>query len=245
MLLSDIAIINEDLAFEEHLWVGVAGDRIAYLSPEEPSPEEAARFGEAYDGTGKLLVPGFYNAHSHAPMTLLRGWAESLSLQSWLNDRVFPFEAHIKPEETYWAMQLACAEMARYGVVSMSDMYNHSHERIRAVAENGMKINCCEGLIAFEEKPYSDYPAAGLNRELAAEFHGAENGRIRIDFNIHAEYTSNALVVEGLARAAQEAGLRIHLHASETRLEHEQCKERHGGLTPVRYFDSLGVFDSP
>lgn len=245
MLFSDIAIINEDLRLEEHLWVGVAGDRITYLSHEAPPAHEAACFGERYKGTGKLLVPGLYNAHSHAPMTLLRGYAESLPLQQWLGDKVFPFEDHVSPAEAYWAMQLACAEMARYGVVSMTDMYYHSHERIRAVIENGMKINSCEGLIAFEEKPYRDYPIYGLNKSLVAEFHHAEAGRIRIDYNIHAEYTSNPLVVEGVAQAAQEAGLRIHLHASETRLEHEQCKERRHGLTPIQYFNSLGVFDSP
>jgi len=245
VLFRDIAIINEDFEFAEHLWVGVAGDRIAYLSPEAPDAQEAASYGDVYDGAGKLLVPGFYNAHSHAPMTLLRGYAESLPLQQWLNDKVFPFEAQISSDEAYWAMQLACGEMVRYGVVGMTDMYYHSRERIRAVAENGMKINSCEGLIAFEEKPYQDYPIHDLNKSLIGEFHNAENGRIKIDYNIHAEYTSNPLVVAGVAQAAKEAGLRIHLHASETKLEHEECKKRHQGLTPVQYFNSLGVFDSP
>ena len=245
MLFEDIAIIDENLEFNGHFWLGVAGERIAYLAPEPPSAAQAAAFGPKYDGRGKLLMPGFYNAHSHAPMTLLRSYAESLPLQKWLYDQVFPFEAQIRPDEAYWAMQLACAEMARYGVVSMTDMYYHSRERLRAVAENGMKMNSCEGLLAFEEKPYASYPVYEMNKALIRDFHNAEGGRLKIDFNIHGEYTSNALVVEGVAQAAADAGARIHLHASETRLEHEQCKERHQGMTPTRYFDSLGVFESP
>jgi len=245
MLFCDIAIIDEHSAFDEHLWVGTQGERIAYLAHEAPGAQEAVSFGEAYDGTGKLLMPGLYNAHSHSPMTLLRGYAEGLPLQQWLSDAVFPFEAEIAPREAYWATQLACAEMARFGVVGMNDMYYHSRERIRAVIENGMKMNSCEGLIAFEEKPYHEYPIYGLNKSLVKEFHNAAGGRIKIDYNIHAEYTSNALVVEGVAQAAREDGLRIHLHASETALEHEQCKERHHGLTPIQYFASLGVFESP
>jgi len=245
MLFENIAIINEDFEYKDGFWVGVVGESITYLANTPPCPEKKEQFGEAYDGAGKLLAPGFYNAHSHAPMTLLRGFAESLPLQNWLNDKVFPFEALITPDETYWATQLACAEMARYGVVSMTDMYYHSPERIRALCENGMKINCCEGLIAFEEKPYSQYPQFSLQKSLIADYHNAEKGRIKIDYNIHAEYTSNQLVVEGVAQAAKDDGLRIHLHASETKLEHEQCKERHQGLTPIQYFEKLGVFENP
>ncbi|MCL1798076.1 MAG: amidohydrolase [Eggerthellaceae bacterium] len=245
MLFSDIAIINENLEFEEHVWVGVEQGHISYLAHEKPNEHEAARFGDAYDGKNKLLMSGFYNAHSHAPMTLLRGYAESLPLQQWLFDKVFPFEDQIRAEESYWAMQLACAEMLRFGVVSMSDMYFNSRESIRAVMENGMKLNICEGFIANENKPYHDYPICDLNKALVAEFHHACGGRIKIDYNIHGEYTSNPLAVEGVAQAAREAGLRIQLHASETKLEHEECKQRHGGMTPIQYFDSLGVFENP
>ena len=70
------------------------------------------RSRERHVGRGKLLVPAFSNAHAHAPMTLLRGYAENLPLQAWLNDMVWPFEAKMTPEDNYWATLLACAEMA-------------------------------------------------------------------------------------------------------------------------------------
>lgn len=245
MLFTDITIIDENFEAVSGCWVGTVDGRIEYLGTEAPDPHDAPRFGEAYDGTDRVLVPGFYNAHAHAPMTLLRGYAENLPLQSWLFDRVFPFEAKINAEDTYWATALACAEMARYGTVSFTDMYYHSADRIRAVVESGMKMNTCEGLLAAEEKPYRDYPIYDLNEKLVSQFHGAADGRILIDYNIHAEYTSNPVTVADIAALVKEKGLRIHLHASETKSEHEECKERHEGMTPVQYFDSLGVLDNP
>lgn len=243
MLFSHIAVINDQFAYEPDRWVGTVGDRIEYVGAEPPA--DAGRFGEAFDGAGRLLIPAFYNAHAHAPMTLLRGYAENLPLQQWLNDSVWPFEAKMTPEDNYWATLLACAEMARYGVVGFSDMYYATRERARAVAESGLKANLCEGLIAFEDKPYRDYPIYQLNEELIPELHGSAAGRIKIDYNIHAEYTSQPQVCADIAELAKEKGLRIHLHASETKLEHEECKQRHGGLTPMRYFESLGVLDVP
>lgn len=245
MLFSDIALIDENFDYRAHQWVGVEDGRIVYVGDKAPAPEAAAAFGEVYDGAGRLLCPAFFNAHAHAPMTMLRGYAENLPLQAWLNDMVWPFEAKMTSEDTYWATVLACAEMARYGVVGFSDMYYATRERARAVAEAGMKVNLCEGLIAFEDKPYAEYPICALNEGLVPELHGSADGRILIDYNIHGEYTSHPQICADIAGIAKDKGLRIHLHASETKLEHEECQQRHGGLTPMRYFESLGVLDVP
>ncbi len=245
MLFANIDIIDENLQYRTAQWVGVKDGRIGYIGDSAPEGNAAERFGETYDGDSKLLMSGFYNAHAHAPMTLLRGYAESLPLQNWLNDKVFPFEAKITDEDAYWATLLACAEMARYGVVSFSDMYYFSDARIKAVIESGLKMNACHGLLAFEDKPYSEYETSAISERLIREYQHAEHGRIVIDYNIHAEYTSVPQVVADIAKIAKEKGARIHLHASETRLEHEECKTRHGGLTPIQYFDSLGVFENP
>ena len=81
MLFADIDILDENLDLQTHRWVGVRDGRIAYLGKRAPGGAEAEAYGEVYDGRGKLLVPAFYNAHAHAPMTLLRGYAEDLPLQ--------------------------------------------------------------------------------------------------------------------------------------------------------------------
>lgn len=245
MLFADIDLLDKDLDYRTRQWVGVRDGRIAYLGDEAPAGEEAAAYGEVYDGRGKLLAPAFYNAHAHAPMTLLRGYAENLPLQAWLNDKVFPFEAKITPEDCYWGTLLACAEMARYGCVSFSDMYYHMEEGARAALDAGLKMNLSDSLLAFNGEGLDELPVDAQNRRLLHDLQGAGDGRIVVDCNIHAEYTSNPRAVADLVAFAREQGLRVQVHVSETRAEHEECRQRHGGLTPVRYFDSLGLFDVP
>ena len=244
MLFADIDLLDENLDFRSHCWVGVRDGRVAYVGDAAPAGEEAARYGEVYDGRGKLLCPAFYNAHAHAPMTLLRGYAENLPLQAWLNDMVFPFEAKITPEDCYWGTLLSCAEMARYGCVSFSDMYYHMEEGARAALDAGIKMNLSDSLLAFNGEGLDDLPVKGNLDRLIRDLQGAGDGRIVVDCNIHAEYTSNPRAVADLAAYAKEHGLRLQVHVSETRLEHEECKQRHG-LTPAAYMEAHGIFDSP
>ena len=243
MLFKNIGILDENFDYRAGQWVAVQDNRIVYVGPE--APENPQTYGESYDGTGRLLMPALYNAHAHAPMTLLRGFAENLPLQRWLNEKCWPFEAKMTPEDNYWATLLACAEMARYGVVSFSDMYYATPERAKAVDEAGMKANLCEGLLAFEPKPYAEYPICQRNEEYVRDFHGSADGRILMDYNIHAEYTSNPQVCADIANIVKEKGLRLHLHASETELEVRECRERHEGQSPIEYFEGLGVLDVP
>lgn len=246
MLFKNIAIIDEDFSYRPDQFVAVKDGRITYIG--DTAPADAATepaYADTFDGTGKLLMPALYNAHAHAPMTLLRGFAENLPLQRWLNEKCWPFEAKMTPEDNYWATLLACAEMARYGVVSFSDMYYATPERARAVTEAGLKANLCEGLIAFEPKPYAEYPICAQNEEYVRTLHGSANGRILIDYNIHAEYTSNEQVCRDIAAIVKEKGLRLHLHLSETEKEVAECRERHDGMSPVQYFDAIGVFEGP
>lgn len=243
MLFKNIDLLDGNLDFQAHQWVGVKDGVIDCIG--DGAPDNAEAYGEVYDGEGKLLLPAFYNAHAHAPMTLLRGYAENLPLQAWLNEKCWPFEGKMTAEDNYWGTLLACAEMARYGVVSFSDMYYHTDERVRAVDEAGMKMNVCESELFFEEKPFAEYAIAAKMDEYVKKYHGALGGRILVDYNIHAEYTSNEVTCRDIAAAVKDAGLRMHLHLSETKSEHEECKGRHNGMTPAAYFASIGVFDVP
>ena len=243
MLFENIGIIDGDFAYKPSCWVGVQGDRIAYLGQEPPKDPE--RFGERYDGANRLLCPAFFDAHAHAPMTLLRGYAENLPLQTWLFNRVFPFEAKITAEDCYWATLLACAEMARYGVVGFSDMYYHMQEGARAALDSGLKMNLSDTLIAGAGENLFDLPLHTQNVRLLQEWQGAGEGRIVVDCNVHAEYTSHPAAVSQVIAFAAEHGLRMQVHMSETKLEVEECRQRHGGLSPVQYFDSLGMFELP
>ena len=241
MLFTHIGVIDEDFAFQSDCFVGVRGDTIAYVGSEEPG----ADFGERYDGTGKVLLPGLVNAHSHAPMTLMRGYAENLALDEWLNTMIFPFEAKMTDDEVYPATVLAIAEMLRFGTTSFSDMYYFSDTRARAVLETGIKCNLCDTLIDFAGTPYAELPVSKTNEHLWRAYHGANNGRLLVDMGLHAEYTSTPMSVRTFAEATAEMGLRMHVHVSETLKEVEECKARHNGLTPPAYLASLGVFDNP
>ena len=241
MLFCNIDIVDDRMVHRRNQWVGVIDDRIVYVGDSEPA--DSMRFGERYDGTGKLLLPGMYNAHAHASMTLLRGYAENLPLQAWLNDMVWPFEAKMTAEDNYWATMLACAEMLRFGTVSFSDMYYHIEARAQAVACSTMKANLSPTPIAFEPKDIREYPCFSEMEGGLTSVHGTHNGRLLLDACVHAEYTNNDVTCESVVAWAHEHGLCLHIHLSETESEVADCKARHAGKSPVEWFDSLGAFD--
>lgn len=217
-------------------------------SAQTPQQEsiEGVHYDEVYDGRGKVLMPGLYNAHSHVPMTLLRGLGENLPLDRWLNEAIFPFEALMTDKDSYYATLAGIAEMLRFGVVSFTDMYYHSEARAKAIIESGAKCNLGHSVLDFDpDISYDEIPESAKNQELITQFNGAANGRLLVDFNLHAEYTSTQKVAEGLAQAAKEAGVRMQVHVCETAAEVEGCKERHNGMTPVEYLAQCGIFDVP
>ena len=246
MLFSHIDILDENLDHKKDQFVGVERDVITYVGAEEPA--DAARFGRRYDGRGKLIMSAFYNTHAHTPMTLLRGYAENQPLQQWLTETVWPFEGKMDVERGhhYWGCMLSQAEMLRYGVIGYTDMYFAAIERCGATIEAGMKANHCDGgTMCFVETDYDTLPVAEINRRLFADYHGAADGRIRIDMCVHGEYTTPRGMIERCVAEAKAHNVGLHLHMSETQAEHEECKGRHDGMTPAQWFDSLGAFDVP
>ena len=241
MLFDDIMILDEDLNIREHCYVLVEEDRIRSIGTERP----AQYSGEVISGKGRLLMPAFYNVHAHTPMTLLRGYGGGLDLNDWLTTKIFPFEAHLRPEDVYYGMKLGIAEMLRFGVVSTTDMYMQTESMVKAVLETGVKTNVGVGLVCFDpSKKLEELPDFILSRYLFENYHGSGNDRVKIDMAPHAEYTSNPRVIEGYAEYSKSVGANMHVHLSETRKEHEECKARHG-KTPAKYFLDLGMFESP
>lgn len=241
MLFSNIDILDEEFRHRSGCYVGIRDQMIAYIGTEKPKED----FGEVYDGTGRLLMPGFYNAHSHSAMTLLRGYGENMALSDWLNLRIFPFEARLQEEDIYNGALLAAAEMLRFGIVSTTDMYFNAGAHSRVVAESGIKMNFGISTTCFDDRGARELPAYQELMEAIPACHNSSEGRFKLDLAIHAEYTSTPRVVEDMAGIARETGLHVQLHLSETKSEQEACKQRHGGKTPARYFYDAGVFDAP
>ena len=229
--LENIHLYTGEAAFENGCVV-VDGDRILYAGEWDGCP--AGRY-DSIDGRGGIVMPGLYNAHCHAAMTLERGVGSDLHLMDWLN-QVFPIEANLKERDVYDGTKLAILEMIRRGVVSFADMYYFMDEVARAVEETGIRANLCRGC--------SDLQGVDSISALKDAWDGKANGRIRISMGLHAEYTSTMDVAQYAAQKAREWGLSAHIHLAETRSETMGCMERHG-CTPAEYFRRVGMFDVP
>ncbi len=240
VLFQNVNLINENFIPEAGMNVVIEGKSIKEITKETPKNLES--FERIIDGTNRLMLPGFYNIHSHLAMSLLRGYAEDMKLQEWLFHHIFPFEAKLTAEDIYWGTKLCIAECLRFGVVSVTDMYMDLSANARAVLETGIKANL--SLMPANGQPNDPYPFPDAEVWLR-KFHGADDGRLRVDAYIHAEYTTGERFVRSVADYAKERNLNIHLHLSETKLEHEECKERRNGRTPARYFADCGVFEQP
>lgn len=240
MLFEHIDYLDENFEVKKDAFIGVKDGKIAYIGTEKPEED----FGEVYNGKHGLMMSGFVNAHSHAPMTLLRGYGENLPLDRWLNEKIFPFEDKLTDNAIAASTTLACAEMTRFGTVSFSDMYFFSQTMAKSILDSGMKCNLSRGLTVFSDQDYEQLEAYKDNVDLLKNYQNAGNGRLKIDLCIHGEYTTTPKVVEALAKHAKSENVNVHIHLSETKKEHEECKQRHG-KTPAKYFADLGLFDQP
>ena len=260
MLFKNITVLDENIEIKENMYVGTEGSRITYIGTEAPGEDKAgaaaavkgagkapvaADFGETYDGRGKLIMPAFYNSHGHSPMALMRGYGENMVLQDWLNKLIFPFEDKLDSNAVYWGTLLTMAESMRFGIVSTTDMYYFIDDMVRATSDAGMKGNISRAIVNFDDSDVWQLPSMHEMKRTFEAYHNMDDERIKMDVSIHAEYTSNHLAVEAVSAFGRERGANMHIHISETRSEHEECKERHNGMTPVKYFNSLGAWDMP
>ncbi len=241
MLFKNITILDENLDPKQNMYVATLGDTIDYVG--DTPPEVSAGYGEIYDGKEKLLMTGFVNSHAHSPMTLMRGYGENLALQDWLNTKIFPFEAKLRDEDVYYGTLLAMAESIRFGIVSTTDMYYFSEAMIKAIAESGTKNNISRSITNFTGEDLWAMDGAREMKALFKNYNGAEQGRIRVDMSLHAEYTSDPATAKALAEYTKEIGANMHVHVSETKFEHEACKNKYG-LTPAQYFAAQGLLDT-
>lgn len=244
MLFERIAIVDENFDYQEDMYVGISGNLITYISKEAPSDALREHYYQTYDGKGKVLMPGFVNAHGHSPMSLMRGYGENLPLQRWLNELVFPFEDQLDGEAVYNGTLLSMAESIRYGITSTSDMYFWVDDMVRAITTSGAKANIARAVTHFGGDVY-ELPSFIEQRDSILMYHGFDEGRILIDASVHAEYTNSDESVKAVVEQCREHDLIMHIHLSETENEVNECIERRGGKTPVEYFDSLGLFDGP
>ena len=221
-------------------YVVVDGHKITDFGAQRPQ----GFTGKCIDGKGGILMPGLVNAHTHVPMTAMRGYGDGNNLQDWLHNFIFPVEAKWDDRAIRACAALGLAEMIASGVTCIADMYMHTDAVLREVESAGISANVSCGGVQFEEPfdPDKNHDCI-VQRALTEKWHGRDDGRIQVDASIHGEYTSHAGLWDWMARYAADHGLGMHVHLSETQAEHEQCKARHGGKSPAAVLAEHGVFD--
>jgi 5-methylthioadenosine/S-adenosylhomocysteine deaminase len=191
------------------------------------------------DGNGAIALPGLTNTHTHAAMSLLRGYADDMILQDWLSQKIWPLEAHLTPADVYWGTRLACLEMIRTGTVAFNDMYFMMDEAARAVGEAGIRATLSYGFIDLfnAEKREAECEAT---ENLVRHIRSLANPRIKAAVGPHAIYTVSPEGLRWCAEFAAKEKIGIHIHLSETEKEVDDCIAQHG-KRPAVYLDECGI----
>lgn len=224
--------------------VGVQGQKIVYIgSAHEPEMPKALR---VIDGENKVLMPGLYNCHTHAAMTLLRGFANDLTLEDWLFNHIFPAERKLTPDIVHTGSLLAIAEMIASGTIAFSDMYFFMDMVAQAADEAGVKANLSNAVIGLDRDTYDFYKDNVYEQTVRVlrDYHRKGDGRIKAEASIHAVYTSYEPAWQQVLDFTQKHDLGLHIHLSETKTEQDNCIAAYG-MTPAQVFEKHHIFDFP
>ncbi|HNB40507.1 MAG TPA: amidohydrolase family protein [Anaerolineales bacterium] len=222
--------------------VAVNGDSIVAVGSEaELKKEYSAK--EVVDCGGKILMPGLVNAHTHVPMTLVRGLADDLRLDVWLMGYMLPVERQfVSPEFVRLGTLIACAEQIRSGVTTFNDMYFYEDDIAQATADAGMRAVCGESVMKY---PAPDAASYDDSLAYAREFIKKWKGHPLIVPAIapHAPYSTNPEIIRACVDLAKEFDVPLHIHISETAFEVENMRKEQG-MPVVPYVKKLGLFEA-
>ncbi|MDY6780628.1 MAG: amidohydrolase family protein [Halobacteria archaeon] len=232
-LIADGYVLVEDGVVEAD--VGIVDGRVENVGEVDDADETV-------DASGCLVLPGLVNAHTHAPMTLLRGYADDLPLETWLRDRIWPAEAHLTDDDIRAGARLAALEMIRTGTTAFGDMYFGMEEVADVVEESGLRARLGYGIITEgkDEDEARDEFETGV--EFAEEYDGTADGRVRTMLTPHAPYTCDDWLLESAAERASELGCPLHTHLSETEDEVDETLAD-TGERPTWYLDEIGFWE--
>ena len=244
-LISNVTVVTmnprNDVLFGA--FIGIADGKIVSVSKK--APEEAP--ATIIDGTGMVAIPGLINCHTHLATSVLRSYCDDLASREALEAQLQK-EDKMDSRAAKAAALLSIAECLRFGTTSVSDLYYYPNATAEAVAESGIKANLALSSYRFiDQNEEFDFDTDEQCQELAKvveKWHGHDNGRIKIDAGIYAEYTSNYKLWEGLVGFAAEKGIGMPLHLAETLAEAESCMDR-TGMGPGELLNCHGVFNVP
>ena len=228
-LISNVTIVtmNEKMDVLFGAFLGIKDGKIASISKTAPKEQPKT----IIDGTGMVVMPGLVNCHTHLATTALRSYSDDLTSREAL-EALLQKEAKMDSRCAKAAVKLGIAECLRFGITSVSDLYYYPAATAEAMEEAGIKGNVALSAYRFiDENEEFDFDTDEQCQELvkiAEKWHNFDNGRIKIDAGIHAEYTSNYKLWEALSGFACEQNLGMQLHLAETREEQDSCMDRTG-----------------
>jgi len=197
------------------------------------APAEVAG-AKVLEASGTAILPALYNTHTHAAMTLLRGYADDMPLQTWLQEYIWPYEDKLTPEDIRHGSEIAAREMTQSGTVFFNDMYFDVEETIDVVDRSGMRAAIGITVMENHSKAVTEE-----KKDFVRHWQDPTGGRIKLVMAPHAIYTVGERKLRDCAEFAREHGMMLHIHLSETLKEENDCLQEHG-TTPVRYLDRIG-----
>ncbi len=237
-----VLTMDEDLNQYHPGAVAINGDSIVAVGPEEEIKKKYSG-KEVIDCSGKVLMPGLINAHTHVPMTLLRGLADDLRLDVWLLGYMMPVEREfVSPEFVRLGTLLACAEQIRSGVTTFNDMYYFEEDVAKATVEAGMRAVCGQTVMKFpapDAKSYED--SLAMAREFIRKWKG--HPLIVPAVSPHAPYTCTAEILQATAELAKEFDVPLHTHLAETAIEVENMRKENG-MPVIPYVKKQGLLEA-
>ena len=237
-----VLTMDDDYQIFEPGAVAVQGDKIIAVGFEN-NLTQAYPDAEVMDCGRKVLMPGLINAHTHVPMTLLRGLADDLRLDVWLLGYMMPVEREfVSPDFVQLGTKLACAEMIRSGITSFADMYYFEEDVARATAASGMRAVCSESILKF---PTPDAHSYEESLAYARDYIQRWKNHPLIIPSIapHAVYTTTEDILRDCAAIAVEYDVPLHIHIAETSFEVENIR-RDEGMPVVPYVKKLNMLDA-
>lgn len=194
------------------------------------------------DAKGGVVMPGLVNTHTHAGMTLFRGYADDLTLSDWLENHIWPAEAQLTDNDLYIGTKLACLEMIRSGTTAFVDMYIYVDRVARAVEESGMRAALSYGMIDLGDETRAESELKE-GRRFVKEWNGRADGRITTMYGPHAPNTCSREFLMKVKEQAKQDNAKIHIHVLETEAELNQMKEQFG-MCSVNMLDEIDFLDN-
>lgn len=234
ILIKNALILNSNNFENKKQSLLIKDDLIAEISDDI----EDSKADKIIDAEGKILLPGLVNTHTHLSMTLFRGLADDLSLDSWLNDHIWPMEANLNGEYCYIGALLAAVELIKSGTTTLSDMYFYMEDVARAIDDAGLRAVLSYGMIDFGDAERRQAEIEE-NLTLFKNCNGMADGRIKVFFGPHSPYTASEELLIKVRELADEYNMGIHIHVSETQKEIDDVSSEKG-LRPFEYLEKIG-----